>query len=246
MTQDTTGRVVARANDLIAGLPTDSVDICITDPPWDLGGGRFAKCADYDRRTPEDIATTLSPLREAMPTGAHLYLFAPAGRLLYTIANAMTDHGWRLQRTLAWSKGSGAGLGAYRNAWEPVMILSNGPTRGYIGAPSRHPSLLDYQAPGGRTQKPWELYAIFLEMSSHPDGLALDPYCGTNPLAKAIRRMNRGQPWLASDILHPHDIADSVRQRPWRNGPPLGDADRGRYGISQPDDQIQAGLELDP
>jgi DNA modification methylase len=202
------GRQTMPAADLLAKLPDDSAGIIITDPPWDLGGGsKFERCANYQRFDVETIADTLSEARRILKPGAHLYLFAPSSAPFFTVAKAFQDLGFDPIRLLCWDKGNDAGLGAYRNAFEPVIIFSNGSSRGYPGPPNTYPSLLKANIQKGRTAKPWELYRIFLKMSAKPGEPAIDPYCGTNPLKKAVDRLNRQQPWIASDILPPDEIA---------------------------------------
>jgi DNA modification methylase len=201
------GRKTMPAADLLAQLNDDQAGIMITDPPWDLDGGtKFDECASYDRLDLQSIANTLQDARRVLQPGAHLYLFAPASSSFFPIIDAFKDRGWHPIRLLSWGNGNDSGLGAYRNAFEPILILSNGPSRGYPGPPNTYPSLLKQKIPHGRTAKPWQLYRIFLKMSAKPGELAIDPYCGTNPPAQAIRRLNRQQPWIATDTLTPQEV----------------------------------------
>lgn len=221
------GRVVSSASDLFDLLPDNSAGLVVTDPPWRLqGGGRFAECADYELMDMEDVADVLDKARRVLVDGAHMYVFAPASAWSVRFGCLMERSGWELLRLLAWHKGAAAGLGAYRNAWEPVLVFSNGASRGFKGTSSRYPSWLSFPPPGGRTSKPWELYSRFVDMSSEPGELVVDPFCGTNPLGKAMRRLHRSGDWLAGDVLTAQEVADSLRSRPWREAGGIGQKER--------------------
>ena len=158
--------------------------------------------------------------------GGGIYMFTPAGEALQEVFAGMARHGWTFQRLLAWEKGE-SGLGAYQNAWEPVGIWTNGPSRGYE-ANGQYKSLLKFPRPAGRTAKPWQLYKVFLEMSSRPGELILDPYCGTNPLAAACSHASAPRRWAASDVCTEAEVAavlnttDRVRQEAKRVPLPTG------------------------
>lgn len=72
-------------------------------------------------------------------------------------------------------------FGSYRNAWEPVFVFSNGRSRGFAKHQT-YASVLRARSIGRRTAKPYELYDVFIEMSSRPGELVVDPFCGINPL----------------------------------------------------------------
>jgi site-specific DNA-methyltransferase (adenine-specific) len=213
----TTGRVVGDALATLRGLGDASVGLIVTDPPWALAGaGRFDACASYPRLSLSEIGDVLDEGRRVLVRGGHLYLFAPAGDLLPDILHEfVTLDLWRFVRMLAWDKDTHRGLGAYRNVWEPVLVLSNGPSRGFAKT-CEYPSMMKQRAAvEARTAKPWQLYKTFVEMSSEPGELVLDPFCGTNPLEQAVAHVSPARRWLAVDVFTPEQVAQQVRRREW-------------------------------
>lgn len=209
-------RVTGNAASTLRSVHDGGAGLVVTDPPWDMsGGGRFEQAASYARMSAAEVAEVLDDARRALVPGGHLYMFAPTGEMLPEVFAAFGARGWRFIRELAWDKGIHRGLGAYRNAWEPVLIWSNGPSRGF-NHQGRFPSLLRVRHDSQRTSKPWQLYKVFLEMSSRPGELVVDPFCGTNPLQEAAAHVAPARRWLAGDVLSPEAIEADLARRNWR------------------------------
>lgn len=203
-------RQVCTAQELVNATPDGAWGLIATDPPWLLqGGGRFEAVADYALQPVSEILDTLGDARRCLTRGGFLYLFAPSGPEGEEVIIGMAKRGWTYQRQLAWRKGK-TGLGAWQSAHEPVLIYTNGPSRGYEIS-GRYPSILDWPRPAGRTAKPWQAYRAFLEMSSRPGELVADPWCGTNPLEAACASLQPGRRWVASDVLTAEQVHDAVR-----------------------------------
>lgn len=209
-----TGRIVADARQTLARIPTGSAGLIVTDPPWDIhGGGIFDACASYERLSIETIAAILADGRRALKRGAHLYVFATAGPEIVRVVTAFEQYGWKFLRLLAWDKCVHSGMGAYRNAWEPVFVFANGQPRRRFSKHQTYASILRARSIGKRTAKPFELYEVFIEMSSQPGELVVDPFCGTNPLEVACSRVQPPRRWLAGDVLSPEQIAFQLKNR---------------------------------
>lgn len=209
-------RLTCTAADALQQQADGSVACVITDPPWALqGGGRFEAVAAYERQSVGEIMATLADARRCLLPGGFLFLFAPGGHELEEVMLGMSRHGWVFQRELCWRKGKN-GLGAFQSAHEPVLVYSNGKSRGYELS-GRYPSVLDWSRPAGRTAKPYQVYRVFLEMATRPGELVLDPYCGTNPLKAACETLQPARRWLAADILPPEGVnantSDTVRKQ---------------------------------
>lgn len=212
------GRHVGDAGAFLETLP--EIGLMITDPPWKLSsGGRFSACASYATMSPKVVAEKLDPGRRRMVKGGHAYVFAPASELLPGILDAFLGRGWRFLRLLAWDKGVAKGLGAFRNGFEPVLVFSNGPTRGFLGPPQKYSSLFKSEGVPLRTSKPWTAYRVFMEMSSHPGELVVDPFCGTNPLKRAAGSVRPARRWAASDLLTEAEISADLKNRTWDAAP---------------------------
>lgn len=78
-----------------------------------------------------------------------------------------------------------------------------------------YPSLLKARSAGVRTAKPWPLYKAFMEKSSDPGDLVIDPFCGTNPLGTAAAYVSPPRRWLAGDVLSEAEIAASLATKGW-------------------------------
>lgn len=210
-------RQVVDAGAFLAAFGKGEIGCCITDPPWALqrnggGGGRFDECASYDTMDPAAVADLFTKYRDRFQKGAHLYVFAPAGSELAVIIGGFEQGGWRLQRVLAWDRVVHRGLGAYRNAWEPVLIFSNGRARTY-NKTGTYPSLLAFRSPEYRTAKPWQAYRIFMDMSADSEKVTIDPFCGLNPLRKAAASFSPPLPWASADVVSGEDVRGQVSKR---------------------------------
>ena len=120
---------------VLQGMPSDSVDSVITDPPYGLtsarSGGRSEKtkgCAmkgfmglKWDSAVP-DAAFWASCLRVAKP-GAYLLAFGGT-RTFHRLACAIEDSGWEIRDTIMWVYGSGFPKGhtVLKPAWEPIIM----------------------------------------------------------------------------------------------------------------------------
>lgn len=235
------------ARELLARLPRKSVGLIVTDPPWDLyGGGIFDACASYDRLSVEAISLLLADARRVLVPGGHLYVFATAGREIVRVVAEFEKYGWKFLRMLAWDKCVHSGMGAYRNAWEPVLIFSNGKPSRRFTKHQTYSSVLRARSIGKRTAKPWELYEVFIEMSSRPGELVVDPFCGTNPLAIAASRVQPPRRWLAGDVLTPEQIQHQLENRTRKTGdwrailPPPNPAPEAPVAPTDP--QVQPGV----
>lgn len=113
--------------DVMDGMPADSIDSIICDPPYGL---KFmGKGWDHGVPGPE---YWIKALRVAKP-GAHLLAFGGA-RMFHRLMVAIEDAGWEIRDTIMWVYGSGfpksknldgdwKGWGtALKPAWEPIVV----------------------------------------------------------------------------------------------------------------------------
>lgn len=204
-------RHVGPAQDFLQALPASSVDAIITDPPWLMGDGDALKdVADYEMAEPGQIAQWLKPGLEALKPGGHAYFFAPPQGTFPAALQALLETGWTFRQLLAWNKGNRAGLGAWRGTFEPILVMSKGTPKPFLET-QKFTSCLSYDRPGGRTAKPWQIYAAALEMSVPVGGLAVDPFCGLNPLRAAAE--SKGRRWAACDLRSEAEIWDGRKTK---------------------------------
>jgi adenine-specific DNA-methyltransferase len=200
------GRHVMAAKDFLATFPAGSVDAIITDPPWRMGDGDALKdVADYEMADAPQIAAWLAPGLEALKPGGHAYFFAPPQAYFVPALQALLEAGWKFRQLLAWDKGNRAGLGAWRGTFEPILVMSKGTAKPFLET-QRFTSCMAWERPQGRTAKPWQIYKAALEMSVPAGGLAVDPFCGLNPLRAAAE--SSGRRWAASDLRTEGEVWD--------------------------------------
>lgn len=126
--------------DLFTVLPTlnaESIDACVTDPPYELGfmGRKWdSSGVAFQVETWREVYRVLKP-------GAHLVAFGGT-RTFHRMTVAIEDAGFEIRDCLSWLYGSGFpkslnigdGRGtALKPAWEPI-ILARKPTRGTVAA----------------------------------------------------------------------------------------------------------------
>lgn len=175
--------------------------------------GRFEKTATYPLVTVKQVTQHLCVVRAAMVPGAHAYVFLPSGEYFEPALRALVDDGWTFNGLLAWDKApfGGFGIGStWRTAFEPVARLSNGPSRN-IGRAGAWPTVLRQRPTKTRTSKPPQLYQVFIEASTKPGELVVDPYCGLDPLQVAAKAT--GREWRSNDVLTPEEVEAQARDR---------------------------------
>jgi DNA modification methylase len=123
--------------DVLPTLAAESVDACVTDPPYELA---FMGKAWDGTGVAFSVATWVEVLRVLKP-GAHLVAFGGT-RTFHRLTAGIEDAGFEIRDCLSWLYGSGfpkslnlpRGLGtALKPSWEPC-ILARKPTRGTVAA----------------------------------------------------------------------------------------------------------------
>jgi len=180
------------ARAFLAGLADESVDLILTDPPYefDRGGTYFRDWfADLpDDAWPEVLAECYRVLRD----DRHAYVICDRRTEEVFIAAAVAA-GFRYLRRIIWNKGTPAlGQGVYRSQYEVVLLFSKGTRPGN----SRHSGdVLTFPRVMTRghypTEKPVGLLQTLIGQSSLPGELVLDPFCGSGSTGRAARELGR-------------------------------------------------------
>ncbi len=199
----------------MAAAPARSIHCVVTDPPWSIpGGGLFLEAAPYQLQPMPEIAQIFQDLKPKCIKGAHAYVFLPSGEILDDALAAITATGWQFLRLLSWDKApfGGGGLGyTWRNSFEPIGIFANGTPRAYQRG-KQFTTTLRQRSHFTRTSKPASLYRVFLEASTKPGDVVVDPWCGLNPLGEAASKEPRRH-WVAGDILTPAQVLSQARRK---------------------------------
>lgn len=199
------------ARDLIKLLPSASVDLCITDPPYGLekleairesGGTKMSGHALMSEHHNSDIASVLQLLRAMAPElirvlkpGAHFYCFT-ALQYIGEFVEALKPLEFQ-PPVVIWDreKPTTPGYGYnYLNSTEAIIMFHNPPRQRRL-AKSMYNILRHPEVPKNLrvypTEKPQSLLKDLIGQSSVPGELILDWCAGSGSTLKAARALGR-------------------------------------------------------
>ncbi len=235
----TTGRfcrlVESAAADLVASLPEESIDLAYVDPPFFTGRDHGA----FDDRWPGGIRTFVAALMEFLaplatrlkPTGS-VYVHLDWRSVHYVkVALDEVFGADAFLNEIVWMYGlGGSGPRWWPRKHDTLLWYARDPSRHWfeaarVPARSRRMAGLDKKAPdvwdipainnharertGYPTQKPLALLERIVASSAPPDGVVLDPCCGSGTTCIAAERLGRS--WIAGD-RSPQAIATTKRR----------------------------------
>ena len=182
----------ADARTFLRGLPDESVDLVVTDPPYAFDRGNT-----YFRRWFADLPDEAWP-----PILAECYRVLRDNRHAYVICDRRTEPifrraavaaSFRYLQTITWNKGTpGLGGGVYRAQQEVILLLSKGTRAGNSRALGDVLTFPRVMTRGHYpTEKPVGLLKVLISQSSQPGELVLDPFCGSGSTGRAARTLGR-------------------------------------------------------
>jgi site-specific DNA-methyltransferase (adenine-specific) len=218
--------------EILRVLPSGSVDVCITDPPYG------DTSLDWDSQVEgwlEEVVRVLKPV-------ASIWVFG-SFRFLAQLFDHLEALGFKYSQDVVWEKQNGTGFHSdrfrrvhehavmfYRGAWADVyhdtqytndataktVRRKTRPTHtGHIdvghyvsedGGPRMMRSVIYQPNEHGRalhpTQKPVELVLPLVRYSVPPGGVVLDPFMGSASIGMAARIAGRGYIGMESDVEH--------------------------------------------
>lgn len=195
----------------LENIPDDFIDLVCTDPPYSSGARqttqlRKRKGMVRSERWKEEWFGTdnLSTsgflfffrgvalqLFKKLKPGAHAYFFID-WRNYPLLTNVLESCGFRIGGMVVWDKeifGMGAG---FRNQHELIIVSSKGSPREF----NRHDlanviRVRRIKSEIHPTEKPVELLAKLIEMSTNVNDLVLDPFSGSGATAVAAKQLGR-------------------------------------------------------
>ncbi len=227
---DFTGRVIwGRAEDALADVPDGTVDLCSTDPPFNLG----IEYPGYDDAMPVSefyamLRRTFLQVRRVLKPDGSLFvaMCEEHHHRLRVMLEEMNFH-WR--NTIVWHYTFGPHQkGKFGRDHTPILYMVLDPKRFTFNAdavrvPSARQAVYnDTRAdPRGRVpgdvwtfsrvcgtfkeripdmpcQQPLALQDRIVRVASNPDGVVLDPFCGSSTTLEAAARL--GRKWLGIDV----------------------------------------------
>ena len=167
--------------ELMKGIPDNSIDMVVTDPPYRLVGGgctnKTKKDGIFDR---ENVSSGKPEVYRVLKPGTHCYIFIN-GRNLKGLQEAAEKAGFQFQNLLAWRKQNKTANRYYMNQLEFTLLLRKGKARTINNRGTSNcldvPNIIGTK--NHPTEKPVELMQILVENSSQPGETVLDPFMGT-------------------------------------------------------------------
>ena len=217
--------------DVLTRVPTGSIDMVVTDPPYSSGARR-----DADRqvrgsmlRSMEDedwfshdamtswgygwfFRGVLTDARRCLASGTHVYCFSD-WRQTPNIYAMLESCGYRVNHCLVWAK-SHFGMGSYwRNQHENIVFASNGiPNRmldrgmgSVIAAMAVSPEKRVHP-----TEKPLDLICTL--MRAVPFSTVLDPFAGSGTTLVAAKLLGRHAIGIEIEPVYCDVIVNRLRQ----------------------------------
>lgn len=196
-----------KAEELLAALPSDSVDMIATDPPYhvSISDSSFSTPA-FNKIKEHEWELTYEWVNEAirvLKNNGTFYIWCGTHEISY-LHKAITDSGAKVVSNLAWVKTNpiySTTRKMYRHAIELCLFGVKGSvTKAWMRPDITQDDLLPVRyAPivGGNkrtehpTQKPQELIEEQILNSCPPDGIVLDPFMGSGTTGAAAIATNR-------------------------------------------------------
>ncbi|RKH64102.1 DNA-methyltransferase [Corallococcus aberystwythensis] len=189
----------ADCRDALAGLPSESVDVLLTDPPYGMayeskGKSGAAIRADGSRQGMRVFRQALTAAGPALKPDLHAFVFCH-WESWPDFFDAASAH-LKIKGALMWWKARG-GMGDCAASFAPdyeVVLHGAGPKRRAL-AGKRHGAVLDGYPPVPArarthpTEKPVNLLSYLLERSCPKGGLVLDPFAGSGATLVAAQAL---------------------------------------------------------
>src|SRR5690625_332592 len=198
--------------DLLRGLPDDSVDLVLTDPPYGIDyNSNWSKDANYRKtvRSLEGIrndgsnntdflAEVVSELNRVLKNDRHFYWFTRWDRVHLQLP--ILEKYFTIKNAIIWKKNNwsmGDLQGAYAGQYEVILFAQKGRRiLNEVDGKRRHPDILSYdRIPSTQLrhshEKPEELIEFLMRKSSDVGEVVLDPFAGSGTTAAVAKRLGR-------------------------------------------------------
>ena len=191
------------ALDWLRSLPKESVDLIVTDPPyeslekWRNIGTKARLKSNWFPVIPNSLfPELLEAFDYVLKPNSHCYLFCDA-ETMFTIKPMIDASGFKFWKPLVWDKKK-IGMGYhYRARYEFILFFEKGKRK------LKNFSMSDvFEFPkinnGYPTEKPVELAEQLIEQSTEPGNLVVDPFCGSG--AFGVAAIQKGRRFLGNDL----------------------------------------------
>jgi site-specific DNA-methyltransferase (adenine-specific) len=227
----------------LAGLPDESIDLVVTDPPYGIASpkrstirkGRvmstqaawgawdtFRHPFDYDLM----ILRLISECFRVLKRGGALYMFLARENCGFFIRQAVA-RGFTYRNELALVKTTplpSLHRKNWRSAFELCMYLVKGPTPAAFNFVSQRECVNTYPHPSSvrvtdhPTEKPLEMIRRIVRVSSNPGDFVLDPFMGSGTTAAACVETGRRFVGFETDAAYVRMAEDRIAAARLKDG----------------------------
>ena len=190
--------------EVLKGIPDESIDLCLTDPPYGMNYQSSWRIDKHDKIIFDDsiewFESFAKQLFRIMKNDTHTYIFCNDYAISY-FRNWLELAGFVNKRVLVWVKNnhtSGDLEGDYGNKTEFLLYAHKG-KRKLNG--KRNTNVLYYSrenTDNHPTAKPISLCGFLIEKSSNKSDIVLDPFSGSFTTALAAEMLNRN--WIGIEL----------------------------------------------
>ncbi len=190
-------------------LDSESIDLALTDPPYEslekyrsigtttrLKNSKASSNAWFDIFPDTGFPELFEQFYRIMKKNTHLYVFSNQ-ESMFVIKPIAEAAGFKFWKPIVWDKQK-IGMGYhYRARYEFVLFFEKGKRKlTNLGTPDvlQVPRVFN----GYPTEKPVALNEIFIEQSSLPGEVILDPFMGSSSAGEAALNLNRN--FIGNDL----------------------------------------------
>lgn len=200
--------------ELMRTFNAESVDLCVTDPPYKLtsggcrGGLKIEMNTISKKEKESGIMFEIPPfyrwmdeLFRIMKNNTHFYCMTNQKNLSQIILDG-EKVGFKVLNILVWDKGMHTPIGYYMQNVEFIVLFRKGGARKINNMGS--PSLISIKGVRGNkvhpSEKPIELYSHLILNSSNVNDLCIDPFAGSGTIIESCLKNNRQFIAIEKDI----------------------------------------------
>ncbi len=207
--------LLGNALSLFKTIPDESIDCIITDPPYPtISGGHGGKDSSSQAQRPSgilskndgkifdfndiDIANWIPECFRVLKPQSHIYIMTNFLNLEYYMSE-IRKAGFDIHNLLIWEKNNATPNRWYMKNCEYIIFARKGEAFpiNFCGTKTvlQIPNVKNKQHP---TEKPVELLEIFINNSSQPNDIILDPFFGSG--STLIAALKNGRKYLGFEI----------------------------------------------
>ena len=202
--------------EVMKGIPDGSIDLVLTDPPYNLNKGFANDNTDYPKYL-KMMESVIVELVRLLKNEGSLWLFCEQKSHAYIYV--MIDGKLNIRNSIIWHYSNGmVSQGCFVKRYEPIIYANKGENRCFNGNDIRIPRLridkcyVDRYNPDGKipedvwhferevytpnriphpTVKPLDLISTITKVSSNIDDIILDPFAGSGTTLVAAKNLGR-------------------------------------------------------